>query len=55
MVGVENAIITTAFENVNAKGNGSQIGYAERVVSHNWERRNGVVLAGRSGTNFASG
>jgi hypothetical protein len=41
--------------NLNVKGNESQIVYAERVVSHKWERWNGVVLAGRSGTDFASG
>lgn len=34
MTGVEYATNTTAFENLNTEGNESQIGYAERVMSH---------------------
>ena len=34
MADVEYVTNTTAFDNLNVKGNESQIGYAERVVSH---------------------
>lgn len=55
MADVEYVTNTTAFDNLNVKGNESQIGYAERVVSHKMGTLKWVVLAGRSGTDFASG